>query len=300
MTIQFNCPKCKSLIAFADKHAGKNARCMNCGEHLIIPEKTGLKAKTIKLKAQPRVPMPGFYHAVFVDSWKIFFDKDNLMALVFVAAAVCFKFFSAGACCMAYVVFFAAWGCLFGFYLKIIYETALIGDKLPEIEVGTSVTFLWYIIKPTFIFVFAAFIVLLPFIIALAFLKDKGVTSENIWQTTTALNMALRLLFITGLFFFPMAILTAAVIEDLPELFRFDRLIIPVFRAFIPYIIVVGLLGAACYIENCTKQYSPSANESVLHIAGNLAVNLAEQAVAIIAMRSIGLFYRHYGCYFGY
>jgi hypothetical protein len=31
---------------------------------------------------------------------------------------------------------------------------------------------------------------------------------------------------------------------------------------------------------------------------GNLAVNLAVQVVAIIAMRSIGLFYRHYDCYF--
>jgi hypothetical protein len=299
MTIQFNCPKCKSLIAFADKHAGKAARCMNCGQQLIIPTKNGLKVEAIKPKTEPKVPMPGFCYAVFVDSWKIFFDKDNLTALVFVVAAVCFKFFSSGACCMAHVMFFAAWGCLFGFYLKIIYETALVGDKLPEIELGTSVTFLWYIIKPIFIFVFAAFIVLLPFIVVLAIYKDEGVTSENIWQTRTALNLGLRFLFIAGLFLFPMAILTAAVIEDLPELFRLDRLIIPVFRAFIPYIIVVGLLVAACYIENHTKQYSPSANESVLHIAGNLAVNLAEQAVAIIAMRSIGLFYRHYGCYFG-
>jgi Na+/H+ antiporter NhaC len=235
---------------------------------------------------------------VFVDSWKIFFEKDNLTALVFVAAAVCFKFFSSGACCLAYVAFFATWGCLFGFYLKIIYETALVGDKLPEIEVGTSVTFLWYIIKPIFIFVFAAFIVLLPYIIVLAIYKDKGVSSENIWQTGKALNLVLRFLFIAGLFLFPMAILTAAVIEDLPELFRLDRLIVPVFRAFIPYIIVVALLAAACFIENHARQYS--AGESTLHIACSLAVNLAEQAVAIIAMRSIGLFYRHYGCYFAY
>jgi ribosomal protein S27E len=298
MTIQFNCPKCKSLIAFADKHAGQAARCMTCGEHLIIPAKNGEAPQTVKPKVEPAMPLPGFYHAVFVDSWKIFFEKDNLTALVFVAAAVCFKFFSSGACCLAYVAFFATWGCLFGFYLKIIYETALVGDKLPEIEVGTSVTFLWYIIKPIFIFVFAAFIVLLPYIIVLAIYKDKGVSSENIWQTGKALNLVLRFLFIAGLFLFPMAILTAAVIEDLPELFRLDRLIVPVFRAFIPYIIVVALLAAACFIENHARQYS--AGESTLHIACSLAVNLAEQAVAIIAMRSIGLFYRHYGCYFAY
>jgi hypothetical protein len=93
-----------------------------------------------------------------------------------------------------------------------------------------------------------------------------------------------------------MAILVAAVLEDLPELFRFDRLLVPVIRAFIPYLVVVGLLAAACFIETKTRQYE---SMSILTTAGNLAMNLAVQVVAIIAMRSIGLFYRHYDCYFG-
>jgi hypothetical protein len=300
MTIQFNCPKCKSLIAFADKHAGRAAKCINCGQQLTIPEKTGQIPQKLEPQVEPKVPQPGFYRAVFVDSWKIFFDRDNLTAIVFVTAAVCFKFFSEGACCLAYVVFFAAWGCLFGFYLNIIYETAVGGDKLPEIEVGTSITFLWQIIKPIFVFVFAVIIVQLPLVIALAFFKDKGVTWENIWETQTTLNLVLRFLFVAGLFLFPMAILTAAVIEDLPELFRLDRLIVPVIRAIVPYMVVVGLLAAACFIETRVAQYSPLTKTSILHTAGKLTVNLAEQVVAIIAMRSIGLFYRHYGCYFSY
>lgn len=94
MTIQFNCPRCGSLIAFADKHAGKSAKCMNCEQQLVIPAKTGQPP----LKIEPKVktePQPGFYHAVFVENWKIFCDKDNLTAIVFVIAAVCLKFFSA-------------------------------------------------------------------------------------------------------------------------------------------------------------------------------------------------------------
>jgi hypothetical protein len=94
-----------------------------------------------------------------------------------------------------------------------------------------------------------------------------------------------------------MAILAAAIIEDLPELFRLDHLLVPVIRAFIPYLVVVGLLAAACFIETNTKQYE---SLPILNIAGNLAVNLAVQVAAIIAMRSIGLFYRHYSCYFSY
>lgn len=298
MTIQFNCPKCKSLIAFTDKHAGKPAQCLNCNQRMIIPARSGQKPQTIEPKIEAETPLPGFYRAVFVDSRKIFFDKDNLIAIVFVTAAVCFKFFSAHAFCLGFVTYVAVWGYLLGFYLSIIYQTALVGDKLPEIEVGTSITFLWHIFKPIFVFVFSVFIVQLPFIIAFAFFKDKGITWENIWETRTAVNLFLRFLFIGGLFLFPTTILTAAIIEDLPELFRIDRLIVPAFRAFIPYMVVVGLLAAACYIETLTKQYSPTASTPA--IAGNLAVNLAEQVVAIIAMRSIGLFYRHYGCCFRY
>jgi hypothetical protein len=94
-----------------------------------------------------------------------------------------------------------------------------------------------------------------------------------------------------------MAILVAAVLEDLPELLRFDRLFVPVIRAFVPYLVVVGLLAAACFIENKAEQ---DATPSMLQNAGILAINLAVQVVAIIAMRSIGLFYRHYACYFSH
>jgi len=297
MTIQFHCPKCGSLIAFTDKHAGQSARCLTCGQQQIIPEKSGQTPQKVEPETKTKVPLPGFYHAVFVDSWKIFFDKDNLTALVFVIAAVCFRFFSAGAFCLAAIMYFAAWGYLFGFYLQIINETAAGHDELPEIEMGTSITFLFHIIKPILTFAFTVFIVQLPFIAGLAFFKDKGVTWENIWETRTALNLVLRSSFAAGLFLFPMAILVAAVLEDLPELLRFDRLFVPVIRAFIPYLVVVGLLAAACFIETNTRQY---ASLSILNTTGNLAVNLAVQVVAIIAMRSIGLFYRHYACYFSY
>jgi len=299
MTIQFHCPKCGALMAFADKHAGKSARCLNCNQQMIIPDKDGHLPRPIE-KTEPKVPVPGFYRAVFVDSWKIFFDKDNLPAIGFVIAAVCFKFFSQGVCCLGYLVFFAAWGYLFGFYLNLICETAAGIDKLPEIEMGTSITFLWQIFRPIFVFAFAVLIVQLPLFVALALFNDKGITWENIWETKTTFNLVLRFLFIAGLFLFPMAILAAAVIEDVTELFRLDRLITPVFRAFIPYIVTVLLLAAACLIETHAKQYTSEVKISLVSTVGNLALNLAEQVVAIIAMRSIGLFYRHYACYFSY
>lgn len=137
------------------------------------------------------------------------------------------------------------------------------------------------------------FIVQLPFTIALALLKDKGLTHENMWQARTALHLLLQMLFIFGLFLFPMAILTTAVGKDL-TLLRPDYIVAPILKAFIPYLVVVVLLVAASLLETRTRQFESS---TFAITAGNLTLNLAVQAIAIIAMRSIGLFYRHYSCH---
>jgi len=294
MTIQFHCPKCGALIAFTDKHAGQTAKCLTCGQRQIIPEKSGLTPKKVAEVAEPTFPLPGFYNAVFINSWKIFFDKDNVPSLVFVIAAICFKCFLAGTC-LGYLTYLGAWGYLLGFYLQLINETATVGDKLPEIEVGTSITFLWYMLKPILVFAFTFFLAQFPFIIVTAFFGDKDITWQNIWEAATTTNMVLRGLFIAGLFLFPVAILATAVLEDLPELLRFDRLFVPVIMAFIPYLVVFGLLAAVCFVVSKAElRESSSTLQNIL----TLLLNLAAQVVAIIAMRSIGLFYRHYSCYF--
>jgi len=290
MTIQFFCPNCNEIIGFPDKHAGKRARCTTCGKLFIIPSENYKKPKKVELSKEKGEPLPGFYRAVFVDNWKLFFDSENVTSLVFVIAVVCFKFFTAGSCCCAYVTHFAAWGWLFGFYLNIIYETAFEIDKLPEIYLGTSITFLWYIIKPLFLFSVTMAVVQLPFIIVLVLRKDEGLTIENIRQAEFGL---LHILFILGLFLFPIAILTTAIGKDI-TMFRPDYLLRPVFKAFLPYVVTVLLLIAAALLETQTTQYTGAG---LLTTAGHLAMNFAVQLIAIIAMRSIGLFCRHYSCH---
>ena len=293
MTIQFDCPNCDSLIAFDDKHAGKRARCITCGQILIIPSKDGEKAKKIKPKVEKSEPDPGFYRAVFLNNWKLFLDPENATSLVFVVAVVCFKFFLSPVMCCGYITFFVVWGWLLGFYLNIIHETAFGIDKLPEIYLGTSITFLWYIVKPFLVFFCTMAAVQFPFVVALILLRDKGVTYENFWHTHTGPYLLLQLLFILGLFLFPMAILTTAIAQAFTML-RPDYILLPIFKAFVPYIIVVALLVAASFLEMQTSQFGSSPFAAN---AGNLALNFAVQIVAIIAMRSIGLFYRHYTCY---
>jgi len=294
MTIQFNCPNCNEIIGFPDKHAGKRARCTTCGQLFIIPSENYEKPKKVEPpKKEKGQPIPGFYRAVFVDSWKLFFDSENVTSLVFVIAVVCFKFLSAGSCCCAYVTYFAVWGWLLGFYLNIIYETAFGIDKLPEIYLGTFVTFFWYIVKPFFLFFCTMAAVQLPLVITLVLLKDKGLTYENMWQAEIGFRLLLQVFFILGLFLFPVAILTTAVGRDI-TMFRPDYFLAPVFKAFVPYIVVVALLTAAALLETQTTQHT---GPDFATTACNLMLNLTVQVIAIIAMRSIGLFYRHYSCH---
>ncbi len=295
MTIRFNCPNCDALIAFAAKHRGKRARCLHCGQLFIIPAKDNETPQKITPRIEKTESLPGFYRALFLDSWKIFINPENITSLTFVSAVVCFKFFLARSMCgCAYVTFFVVWGWLLGFYLNIIYETAFDIDKLPEIYLGTSITFLWYVIKPFLIFFLTMVVVQLPFIIALKLLHDKALTTENMWKTGIGLHSLLQLLFILGLFFFPTAVLTVAVGKDI-TLLRPDRLLKSISRAFIPYLIVVSLLIAAGVLEMQTAQYT-GAGFTIT--AAHLMFNLGVQVIAIIAMRSIGLFYRHYSPHF--
>lgn len=293
MTIQFNCPKCDALIAFAYKHAGKRARCLTCGELFIIPAKDGDKPQKIEPKIQKAEPVPGFYRAVLVDSWRLFVGPQNSTSLAFVIAAVCFRFFlGTGICCVNYISFVVVWGWLLGFYLNIIYETAYDIDNLPAIYLGTSITFIWYIVKPLAVFLFTIAVVEIPFIVALAILKSPDPAAQNSWPV----EIVLHALFVFGLFLFPAAILTMAVGKDF-TLLRPDYVLAPIVREFRPYLVVAGLLIAAVVVEMQTQQYT---GQDVPIAAGHLMLNLAVQVVAIIAMRSIGLFYRHYSCCFAW
>ena len=296
MTIKFYCPNCNALIAFDSKHIGKRARCLTCSQIFIIPSKDDEKPKKIKPEPERADPLPGFYRALFVDTWKIFINPKNATSLVFVIAVICFRFFLAREACCSNLAFLIAWGWLLSFYLNIIYESAFEIDTLPEIYLGTGVTFLWNIIRPFAIFFFTMALAQLPFIIALVLLKDKGLTPANMWDARTGFHLLLQVLFIFGLFLFPVAILTAAIGQDFIMLVRPDYLIVPIFRAFIPYLIVVVLLVLVSFLEMQTVQYSDQL--PFMALASRLGLNLAVQALAIIAMRSIGLFFRHYSCYF--
>lgn len=296
MTIEFNCPKCGAVIAFDSRHTGRRARCLTCGQKFIIPARSFDNPEKIAPEPEPRGdPVGGFYRAVFVETWKLFVRRENVTTLTFVVAVVCFRFFLARACCMNVLAGFLIWGWLFGFYLNIIYQTAIEDvDALPEIELGNSVTFLWYVIAPFLVFFLTLLAVGLPFIIALVLVGESGANWENFGSSVRPAHLLLQFLLIFGLFLFPSAILATAVGRDC-FLLRPDYLFAPIVHAFGPYLTCALLLIAASIIGFHTTQYTGAPP---LTTALHLALNLGLQVVAILTMRAIGLFYRHYACYF--
>jgi len=298
MTIRFNCPSCNELIAFADEHRGKRAHCMTCGQRFIIPSGDGEKPKKIKAFKEKAEPLPGFYRAVFVDSRQLFTNPENVTGLVFIAMAVCLKFFMAGMnytmtipgqaysvdlpIPIGHVLHIAAWGFLFWYYMEVIYTTAYEQEKLPEVIVGGFYGLLWRIAKSVYIFIIMLLVVELPYLIAA--LIASWMDAE--WP------VLLYALMFAGLFLFPIAILTAAVGKDLTML-RPDYFLVPISRAFKPYLVTAVLLGAAVVLQMQASQYSRQSQAAAI---GYLLLNLTVQVIALIAMRSIGLFFRHYSC----
>jgi len=301
MTIQFKCPTCNALIAFRDKHIGKRARCLTCRQLFVIPAKDGEIPQ--KIKPQPEAkgqPIPGFYRAVFIDCWKLFVKPQNATGLVFVVAAVSFKFFTGHtdySCTVGgfriqlptgLIITLAAWGCLFWYYMELICSTAFDVEGLPDVYMGGLFGFIWNIVKSLCTFTIALLVVQLPCIILLVILSAMKVESTVITH----------ILAIAGLFVFPIAILTFSVGGEISMIFRPDYLFKPIANAFWPYLMVAGLFVLVWELQLRTVGYGQLLGRGSLTIGLHLFANLAVQALFLVSMRSIGLFYRHYNCHF--
>jgi len=296
MTIEFTCPNCNEVIGFANEHAGKRARCTTCGQLFIIPAKSFEKAEKTKPPEEKSEPVPGFYHAVFIDNWKLFINPKNVTGLVFATAAVCFKFFTGHVdyswtfggfrfqAPVGLVITLASWGCLFWFYMEMICSTATDFEELPDVDMGGLFGFIWNIIKSLSVFAIVFVIVELPGII---FIIISG--RENIIS---------NILSLAGLFFFPIAILTISVVGDTTNLLRPGYIFKPVVKAFWPYLTTFVIFASAAQFQLLTVGYGRLIGKSNFYIALHLLANLAVQALLIISMRTIGLFYRHYSCHF--
>jgi hypothetical protein len=300
MTIQFNCPNCDAVIAFDIKHRGKQAHCITCGQSFIIPLMEGDKVKKVQPPKEEAEPLPGFYKAALVESWKMFTTQENVTPFAFIITAVCCKFFVASRnytmtvpgraysvalpLPIGHVLHVATWGFLFWYYMEIIYSTSFDRETLPELIVGGIRGFGPLIANSVYMCFVGLLVVGLPLIAYVIVSEAVEFDSPVIFYS----------LVVFAVFMAPIALVTLAVGKDL-KMLRPDYLLSTVYRAFGSYLVTVVLFGAAVAIQTQASQYK---QQDAAAIVGYLLLNLTVQFIALVAVRSMGLFYRHYSNYF--
>ncbi|MCF7976129.1 MAG: zinc-ribbon domain-containing protein [Phycisphaerae bacterium] len=303
MSIEFNCPKCNALIAFPERHAGKRARCATCDHRFVIPEvsfqKPGRTAQP-KEPVEQGDPLPGFYGAALIGSWGVLFKRDARMGLVLICAAVCFKFYVAHVdysfvigplsiiLPFGLIVRVLCWGIIFWYYLESIMLGALDVDGLPDVDIDGYVDFLKKSIASVFAFIMAVLVCTLPTTLYLIFAgQERSPLISNILANA-------------GLFFLPMCLVAVAVNQDTQVLWRVDTLFKPVTRAFIPYLTCAAMIMLVWFLQmrmhNAGDPALAKASTSLKTLY--LSMHLGIQVLALVAMRSLGLYYRHYQCFF--
>ena len=301
MALVFRCPHCGNLCAFQVKYAGRGARCTKCRQRFIIPSEDN--ARPEKVFDEPGTPISGFYRSVFIDSRKVFFSRGNVVIAGFIIAVVTFKFFIAhlnfsfvvGRFAMNvpvdWVTIIICWGCLFWFYMEVVESAALGGDELPDIEMGEGLACIATIIKSVYLFIVSLVLAEIPFLAVITILR------ENFGVDWAWLH---HVLLLAGFFFFPMILLTISSADQLWMVFRPDYIVVPIYKAFRPYLTCAGLVGIAVLMQLATIEYGALEHARWWIVAGHLLFNILAVIVAVLAMRSVGLFYRHYSCYFGW
>ena len=293
MTISFQCPKCKGICAFRDKYAGRQGRCCKCNQVFVIPFQENIEAE--KVENNPGKPVGGFYRAVFFENWKMFTTSQSLVGLVFITAAVTFKFFAGHVgynliimyVPLGWIIKVIAWGCLCWFYMNTICLVSIGADELPETDLGIGFEFLSNVLGSLYLFVVALIVVEFPYVVLLKILRAFGVDSSAVQPV----------LMLAGLFAFPMAILILAVGRGPWMVLWPSNIIKPIVKAFLPYSLTAGLVILAGALQLMTAQYVHLQSKDNLSVGLHLAANIGVVFLTLFAMRAIGLFGRHYNCY---
>lgn len=176
---------------------------------------------------------------------------------------------------------------LFAYYMRIIAEVADDDDDLPATMTGSAYD---VILRPFFTFLTTWFCLLLPAIalVYLGFYWDMYV--PRVWFQAT-------LIFAVAMW--PMAILCVS-IGGIGIFTRADLILYTVFSTLVPYTIVwlLLLLTGACGYGLFRLLASEVAGRTPLlsrhFLAGLVLLAMATTFLSIVAMRVIGLYYRHF------
>ena len=295
MTITCTCPKCDRFCGFKDAHAGRQVRCLACNSHFIVPDHDGQTARL--LKPEPEAALSGFYRAALVDNFKAFIQKESLFGIILCIALTCFHFFAGNEdysftiggfrppLAIGWVVTFCCAGYLLWYFMETINTTTVGNDFLPEISIGTGFVFIGEAVKSIYLFIVAFAIAAIPGAALTALLEKLGVSYPplNMIIITLSLSMLPMILCMLGSGVAPW------------NVFRYDRIIRVIAKTFGPYVLSAMITFIALFAVYSTIGFfatNPDINRPGIPIM--LSLRLGAVFTMLFAMRTIGLYARHY------
>lgn len=295
MTITCTCPKCGQFCGFKDEHAGQKVRCLACNSHFTVPDQDGQKA--VRLPIEPQEPLDGFYRSVFVDNFKVFVQKESLFGIILCFALTCFHFFTGDKdfsftiggfrppLVIGWVITFCCAGYLLWYFMEIINNTVMDNDFLPEISIGEGFVFIGEAVKSIYLFIVAFAIAAIPGAILTTLLGKLGVSYP--WLNITILILSLLML--------PMILCLLGAGVAPWKVFRYDLIIRMIIKTFAPYLLTSVITCAALSgIFITIGFFSDQVAMGQLKTAAMLTARLIAVFVMLFAMRTLGLYARHY------
>jgi len=321
------CGSCTTQIRYGPKHEGKTVRCPKCGEpvHLPVidelnePNDSGYEIAPEAPRPAAPAPMPMMPAAAATQtmpsslrtervqrsfwsdvgkSFTFLTDLDNTVVIIGYALMMTIYPVIGMIPLLGFFAMFVFYGMLYAFYFDVVRTTAGGDDDLPSLSEWDG--FIDSALAPTLSFVGTTLIASLPGIAAIV------LTLESPGGASTAIIAAA---FAIGWFFWPAIVLAVATL-GWGLVLRADLLIRTPFSAFGAYLSVYGLLlvagglgwlGASAFLSDSTHRAMESMNVEPVSVLGVLflafesfVLNAIGISSSVIAMRAIGLFYRHF------
>jgi len=308
MSIPVSCPNCGARFNAPDTAAGRKGKCGRCGVIVDIPAAAPAAppppdlppvAPPQVVRAEPDKPQRGFWEDAMLSFAVPFRGSGPFVLLILVALNAVHAFLSlAGFIGYAGRLIITGW--LFSFYFSIILNTAGGEDDLPRFDMTGGP---WEsIIRPMLLYFGALVWVMLPLILWSAAIWFGGTIISRRADVVVVLVLAL-----IGLFLWPMTVLTVAIRGFSLEALRYDKQLLAIVRAFPQYMAVwlfllVSVGGAIATMFATSFIAAPSGEEGFF--LGTAVIVIATAVISayfiIVAMRTIGLFYRHYKRHFAW
>lgn len=321
------CGSCGTQIRYGVKHEGKTVRCPKCSEPVLLPiiepepaaDDPSYELAPDDHPIQPPPPTPAVLaptagqslperlrparvqRSFWEDIRKSFTfltELDNLAVII--GYAVMMTIYPAIAILpiIGLIAMFAFYGMLYAFYFDVVQTTAGGEDDLPTLTEWDG--FVESGLMPVASFIGTTLIASLLGIAAIV------LTLERPEGSSTAIIVAA---FAIGWFFWPAIVLAVATL-GWGLVLRVDLLIRTPFAAIGPYLVVLGTLGVAlflgwfgssAFLADTTHRAMESMNIPPVSVVGfifrvfeSFVLSAISISSSVIAMRTIGLYYRHF------